>query len=120
MIVGVPSLQDGNNDNFVIWESNAINKYLADQYDKGYNMSFPRGSKEAYLVDQWLDFHGSGQVSLIPCSVRFISLTLSQLVQYQKVFRQMYWPHYAGYAEEACIEDSRREVRNIVLGSITF
>lgn len=61
VLTGVPSLKD---DDFVIWESNAINKYLVDKYDGSLNLSFPKGSKESYLVDQWLDFHGSGQVCL--------------------------------------------------------
>ncbi len=46
----VPSIDD---DGFVLFESNAIIRYLADK--KGSPL-YPKGLKERGLVDQWIDF----------------------------------------------------------------
>jgi len=57
----IPAIIDHDNDDFVIWESNAIIAYLADRYDKDRKYSYPHGTKEAYLIDQWMTFQASGQ-----------------------------------------------------------
>lgn len=56
----LPAIEDPNND-FTIWESGACVLYLVDRYDKDHKISFPHGSKEAYLAQQWLIFQASGQ-----------------------------------------------------------
>jgi glutathione S-transferase len=61
-IPGVPTIVDHDNEDFVIWESNAIARYLVDRYDKKYTIHFPPGTKESYILDQWLDFQASTQV----------------------------------------------------------
>ena len=53
---------DHDNGDFVLWESNAIIKCLAETYDKENKYHFPAGTKESFEVDQWLYFQGSGQV----------------------------------------------------------
>jgi glutathione S-transferase len=61
-LTGIPAIIDHDNDDFVLWESNTIIKYLADRYDKENKIHFPAGSKDSYLVDQWMTFQASGQV----------------------------------------------------------
>ena len=60
---GVPTIIDHGNNDFILWESNAILKYLVETYDKEHKFYFPAGTKESLLVDQWLFFQASGQVS---------------------------------------------------------
>jgi glutathione S-transferase len=60
--LGIPAIVDHDNDDFVLWESNAIIKYLVDRYDKDDTIHFAPGTKESYLVDQWMTFQVSGQV----------------------------------------------------------
>ncbi|EJT97677.1 glutathione S-transferase C-terminal-like protein [Dacryopinax primogenitus] len=55
----VPVLIDHLNDDFVLFESNAIILYLVEQYDPDYKIS-ARG-KEKQLVSQWLFSQASGQ-----------------------------------------------------------
>jgi len=57
----IPTIIDHDNEDFTIWESNSIIKYLVDRYDKNNKISFPPGSKESYLVDQWMTFQVSGR-----------------------------------------------------------
>jgi glutathione S-transferase len=71
---GIPVIIDHNNDDFVLWESLAIIKYLVDRYDEENTIHFAAGSKESYLVDQWLAFQISGQVRLLLAFFRFGSL----------------------------------------------
>ena len=61
--LGIPTIIDHDNDDFTLWESNAIIKYLVDRYDKENKIHFPSGVKESYLVDQWMIFQASGQVN---------------------------------------------------------
>lgn len=61
-ILGIPTLIDHNKDDFVIWESNTILKYLVENYDTEKRFHFPAGTKEATLLDQWLFFQASGQL----------------------------------------------------------
>ena len=56
----LPSLYDPNTD-LTIWESGAIVLYLIDRYDTENKISFPKGSNEAYLAQQWLIYQVSGQ-----------------------------------------------------------
>ncbi len=49
----VPVILD---DGFVLWESGAIMRYLADQHRSGL---WPRDLKERALVDQWLTWQGT-------------------------------------------------------------
>ncbi|KAL1955314.1 hypothetical protein VTO42DRAFT_8846 [Malbranchea cinnamomea] len=56
----VPSLHDPNKD-FTIWESGAIIQYIIDEYDKEHTLGFPAGTKEYYLLNQFLFFQMSGQ-----------------------------------------------------------
>ena len=50
----VPVLQDGD---FVLWESNSINRYLAGQYD-GQRL-YPAEPKRRARVDQWMDWQAT-------------------------------------------------------------
>lgn len=49
----VPTLRDGD---FVLWESNAIVRYLCRRYDRAGLLS-PRSEEEYALADQWMDWH---------------------------------------------------------------
>jgi glutathione S-transferase len=60
---GIPTIVDHDNGDFAIWESNSIIKYLLAKYDTENRLSFPDGSNESFLLDQWLTFQASGQVS---------------------------------------------------------
>lgn len=56
----IPAIYDPNTE-VTLWESGAIIEYLIDKYDVGNKLSFPSGTKEAYLAKQWLYFQTSGQ-----------------------------------------------------------
>ena len=56
----IPSIYDPNTD-LTLWESGAIVLYLVERYDTDHKISFPRGSNEAFLAQQWLFFQASGQ-----------------------------------------------------------
>ncbi|KAF2636491.1 glutathione S-transferase [Massarina eburnea CBS 473.64] len=56
----LPAIHDPNTD-LTLWESGAIIEYLVETYDQENKLSFPRGSKEAFLAKQWLFFQVSGQ-----------------------------------------------------------
>ena len=60
--LGIPALIDHENNDFTIWESAAIIQYLVDRYDKDHKLSFPIGTDEYYVVQQWVAFQISGQV----------------------------------------------------------
>lgn len=58
----IPTLVDHNNNNFAIWESNAILQYLVSEYDKEHKISVADDDKEGkYRTEQWLFFQASGQ-----------------------------------------------------------
>lgn len=59
---GVPTIIDHDNGDFVLWESASIVKYLLAKYDTENRISFPAGTNEEFLLDQWLTFQVSGQV----------------------------------------------------------
>ena len=50
----VPVVRDGD---FVLWESNSIIRYLANQY--GGEHLYPQAAKSRARVDQWLDWQAS-------------------------------------------------------------
>lgn len=53
----VPVLQDGD---FVLWESNSIIRYLANQYgDARHPALYPAEARRRARVDQWLDWQAS-------------------------------------------------------------
>jgi len=56
----IPTLVDHGNDDFAIFESNAMLKYLINEYDPEHKISVA-DSKEAYELEQWLFFQASGQ-----------------------------------------------------------
>jgi len=57
----IPTIIDHDNNDFTLWESNAIIKYLVDRYDKENKIHFPHSTKEDYETDQWMNFQVSGQ-----------------------------------------------------------
>jgi len=57
----IPTIIDHDNNDFTLWESNAIVKYLVDRYDKDNKIHFAHGTAEDYLTDQWMNFQVSGQ-----------------------------------------------------------
>ena len=59
---GIPCIIDHSHNDFVVWESAAIIQYLVDRYDKEHKLSFPIGTDEYFLVQQWVAFQISGQV----------------------------------------------------------
>jgi len=56
----VPTIIDHKNNDFVLFESNAIMQYLVDTYDTERKLSFDT-SDEKYKCLQWLFFQSSGQ-----------------------------------------------------------
>ncbi|KAI0782721.1 glutathione S-transferase C-terminal-like protein [Abortiporus biennis] len=56
----IPALIDHKNNDFVIWESNAILLYLVDKYDTEKRITVPDGDEKFQLL-QWLFFQASGQ-----------------------------------------------------------
>jgi glutathione S-transferase len=58
----IPTLVDRNNNDFPVWESNAILMYLIDQYDPENKHAFlGKTAMEKTQVIQWLFFQASGQ-----------------------------------------------------------
>lgn len=58
----IPALTDTFEDGQTIrlFESGSIMLYLIDRYDPEYNMSFPRGTREYYEMNNWLFFQNAG------------------------------------------------------------
>ncbi|KZT18516.1 glutathione S-transferase [Neolentinus lepideus HHB14362 ss-1] len=56
----IPTIVDHSNDDFVLWESNAILTYLADKYDTERKFSAST-EDDKYKQLQWLFFQASGQ-----------------------------------------------------------
>jgi glutathione S-transferase len=58
----IPALTDTFTDGQTInlFESGSIMQYLVDRYDPEYKISFPKGSREAYEVGNWLFFQNAG------------------------------------------------------------
>ncbi|KEY74604.1 hypothetical protein S7711_05035 [Stachybotrys chartarum IBT 7711] len=60
----IPTFVDRNNNNFPVWESNAILMYLMDRYDSENKTGFLGTTpEEKAQVIQWLFFQASGQDS---------------------------------------------------------
>jgi len=57
----IPTIIDHDNDDFTLWESTTIIRYLVERYDKDRRISFPAGTNESFLIDQWMTFQASGQ-----------------------------------------------------------
>ncbi|EPX73463.1 glutathione S-transferase Gst2 [Schizosaccharomyces octosporus yFS286] len=57
----VPTLIDHQNNDYTIWESDAILAYLTDIYDKQRNISLPHDDPEYHHLLQYLFFQSSGQ-----------------------------------------------------------
>ncbi|PGH19349.1 hypothetical protein AJ80_03989 [Polytolypa hystricis UAMH7299] len=58
----IPAITDTFSDgkSIRLFESGSILQYLAEQYDTEYKISYPRGSREAYEVNNWLFFQNAG------------------------------------------------------------
>ena len=58
----IPALTDAFTDGQTIrlFESGSIQQYLVDQYDKDYKISYPRGTREYYEMNNWLFFLNAG------------------------------------------------------------
>ncbi|CAI7655883.1 unnamed protein product [Penicillium manginii] len=58
----IPALTDTFSDGQKIrlFESGSILQYLADQYDPDHKISFPKGSREDYEMNNWLFFQNAG------------------------------------------------------------
>jgi len=58
----IPTLVDRNNNNFPVWESNAIMLYLMNRYDPENKSGFMgKTMEEQAQINQWLFFQASGQ-----------------------------------------------------------
>lgn len=58
----IPALTDKFTDGQTInlFESGSIMQYLVERYDTEYKISFPKGSREYYEVNNWLFFQNAG------------------------------------------------------------
>lgn len=58
----IPAITDTFSDGQTIrlFESGGILLYLAEQYDKDYKISYPRGTREYYEMYNWLFFQNAG------------------------------------------------------------
>ncbi|CAG8983791.1 hypothetical protein HYALB_00006756 [Hymenoscyphus albidus] len=58
----IPALTDTFEDGKTIrlFESGSIQQYLIDQYDKDHKISYPKGTREYYEVNNWLFFLNAG------------------------------------------------------------
>jgi len=56
----IPAIIDHKNNDFVLWESNAIILYLIEKYDPEHKISVT-DNLEKHLLNQWLFFQASGQ-----------------------------------------------------------
>lgn len=53
----IPALTDTLPDGtpIALWESGSIQQYLVDRYDTEHKISYPRGTKEWYLTNSWVN-----------------------------------------------------------------
>ena len=58
----IPAITDSFTDGQQIrlFESGSILQYLVEQYDTDHKISYPRGTREAYEVNNWLFFQNAG------------------------------------------------------------
>ena len=61
----IPALTDTFTDGQTIrlFESGSIMQYLVEQYDTDHKISYPKGSRESYEVNNWLYVHFGGPPS---------------------------------------------------------
>jgi glutathione S-transferase len=54
----IPALTDTFEDGeqIKLFESGSIQQYLVEQYDKDYRISYPKGTREYYEVNNWVSF----------------------------------------------------------------
>ncbi|TFY68547.1 hypothetical protein EVJ58_g943 [Rhodofomes roseus] len=86
----IPALIDHSNNDFVVWESNAIMLYLVEKYDIEHKISVSdsNDSNEKFEQLQWLFFQASGQGPYFGQAVWFMGShsekVLSAIERYQK------------------------------------
>lgn len=58
----IPAITDTFTDGQQIrlFESGSVLQYLVEQYDTEHKLSYPRGTREAYEVNNWLFFQNAG------------------------------------------------------------
>ena len=58
----IPAITDqfGDGEKIRLFESGSVMKYLVEQYDKDHKISYPRGSREDFEVNNWLFFQNAG------------------------------------------------------------
>jgi len=58
----IPALTDTFSDGKTIrlFESGSIQQYLVDEYDKDHKISYPKGTREYYEINNWLFFLNAG------------------------------------------------------------
>ncbi|KAH8799079.1 glutathione S-transferase II [Xylogone sp. PMI_703] len=57
----IPAITDTFDGQLIsIFESGSILQYLADRYDPHYKISYPRGTREYYEMNNWLFFQNAG------------------------------------------------------------
>jgi glutathione S-transferase len=58
----IPAITDTFTDGSLIrvFESGSILQYLVEQYDADHKISYPKGSRESYEVNNWLFFQNAG------------------------------------------------------------
>ena len=63
----IPALTDSFADgkDISLFEGGSILQYLAEQYDTENKISFPKGSRESYEVNNWVFFQHGGMYALI-------------------------------------------------------
>ncbi|KAI0633643.1 glutathione S-transferase C-terminal-like protein [Trametes polyzona] len=89
----IPTLVDHQNNDFAIWESNAILLYLVDKYDKEKRLTVT-GDNEKYTLLQWLFFQASGQGPYFGQAFWFLKYhqekVPSAIERYQKEAQRVY------------------------------
>ncbi|CAG9977787.1 unnamed protein product [Clonostachys byssicola] len=69
----IPAIIDHSNNDFVLWESNAIIEYILAKYDTEHKLSYSDFNSQQYLR-QWLYFQASGQGPYYGQAVWFIKV----------------------------------------------
>ncbi|KAI9059894.1 glutathione transferase Ure2p class [Trametes sanguinea] len=89
----IPTLVDHLNNNFVIWESNAILLYLVERYDTQNTLGVS-SEGEKYQLLQWLFFQASGQGPYFGQAIWFMRYhdekLPSAIERYQKETQRVY------------------------------
>ena len=63
----IPAFTDGKAIN--LFESGSIMQYLIEKYDTDYNISFPKGTREWYEMNNWLFFMNAGVGPMQVCVI---------------------------------------------------